>query len=90
VGAAVATLLTEILRTVVALRFATGFGLGLPHPRRLMRVLIAGLAMGGVVFGLARYAVWLSIPAGMVTYAGVLILIGGFRRRPDGSFELAG
>lgn len=90
VGAALATLLTELIRTALALRYAGQFGLTLPSARRLLRIVIAGLVMAGVVSLLAGRPVWLAILAGMGSYAAALVLVGGLRHKSGGGFELAG
>ena len=79
VGAALITVLTEGVRTGLALRFSWRAGLSLPSPRRLWRALVAGAVMA-LVIGLATiHAVWLAVLVGAAVYLLVLALVGGVR-----------
>lgn len=76
-GAAAATLVTEGLRTVLAIRFAQGIGLALPHARRFVAPLVASAAMlTALVMGNFQ-SVFVAIPVGMVAYAVVLAVTPG-------------
>jgi O-antigen/teichoic acid export membrane protein len=80
-GAAAATLGTEVLRTGLALGFASREGFALPHWRRLWRVTAAGVAMG-ITLGLIRSSpLWAGIAAGAGAYLTGLWLVGGIRLR---------
>jgi O-antigen/teichoic acid export membrane protein len=81
-GAAAATLLTEILRTTLAARYAHRLGLRLSSPWRFRRVALATSAMAAVVWGLGDAPIGLVVIAGATAYALALAAVGGitFRR----------
>jgi O-antigen/teichoic acid export membrane protein len=84
-GAALATLLTEILRTALALAYAKQESLHFAALSRHWRACIAGASMSAAVFFTAQYGVWIAIPIGAVTYTIAMIAVGGIRfsnRRP--------
>jgi hypothetical protein len=39
------------------------------------RILLAGLAMGAVLYPLSRFSIFLSAPAGFVVYVGAIYLL---------------
>lgn len=81
-GAAAATLATEVIRTGLALGFASREGFALPHWRRLWRVTAAGAAMGITLVLIRSSPLWAGIAAGAGAYLVGLWLVGGIRVRP--------
>ncbi|MEO8198941.1 MAG: flippase [Gemmatimonadota bacterium] len=79
VGAAAATLGTEIVRTGLALVFARKEGFHLPRFGRLWRTLVAGGGMGLVVYLVGSRGLWPSLIAGTAAYLLLLVLVGGIR-----------
>lgn len=87
-GAALVTVVTEALRTGLALRFAGEAGLSLPSPARFWRVLLAGGVMAGVVALADLKTAWLAVALGAVVYAVALLLVGGIKVRRGGLPDL--
>lgn len=81
VGAAAATLGTEIFRTLFALAFARREGFAFPRPSRLWRTLLAGLGMAGVLYLVPAGGLWIGLTAGAGAYLLLLLLVGGIRLR---------
>jgi len=79
VGAATATVLTEIARLVLAFLFAGNVGFGPTAWGRLWRPSVAGLAMilGLVATGITT--LWIAVPLGAVVYGVALAMLGGIR-----------
>ena len=88
VGAAAATVLTEVVRAGLALRNASTEGLRAPGFDRFWRALLASGVMALSLLPLARQPIWLSVPAGVAAFALTLFLVGGLRLSPSGSPEL--
>ena len=80
-GAAVATLTTELARTVLALRYSRQLGLSMTTPLRFARVAVASVVMGVCVWLVADRAVFISIPVGGIGYIGALLALGVIRLR---------
>jgi len=80
-GAALATLGTEIVRTAITLRGAIRAGFPLPSPARFWRASVATLAMVEALLLVRPGPVVASILLGALTYGAVLILVGGIRLR---------
>lgn len=80
-GAAVATLLTEVVRTALAAHFAAQEGVRRTSILRLRNVLLATLVMCVVVWPLRDYSVFVSIPAGGAAYIAALLATGAMRVR---------
>ncbi len=80
-GAALATLATEAVRTVLALRYSAQLGLAMTPLRRLARTAVAATIMGACVYVVADRSVFVSIPVGAVAYAGALLAVGIIRLR---------
>jgi O-antigen/teichoic acid export membrane protein len=78
-GAAVATLLTEILRTALAVRYAQAEGFGLTGPARFWRSGLAAGIMGGVLLLLGPASIWIAVPLGAAVYGLALLAVGGLR-----------
>lgn len=87
-GAAVATLFTEVVRTVLSARYAADEGVARTPVMRLRNVLLATLAMGVVVWPLRGYPAFVSIPAGGAAYIAVLLATGAIRVRGGLKFAL--
>lgn len=81
VGAAIATAATEVVRTVMASRYAWSLGLTVPAPWRFGRMLVALAMMTGSLLLLADAPVTLRILAGAATYVTTLTVVGGLRFR---------
>ena len=77
VGAAYATLATESLRALLALRFAAREGLPFLPLRRLVPMLVSGTVMGGVLIIVSLGNLWGAIAVGGISYVVVLGLMGG-------------
>jgi len=80
-GAALATLGTEIVRTAITLRGAVQAGFPLPSPARFWRASVATVAMTAALLLVRPGPVVASILLGGLTYGAVLILAGGIRLR---------
>lgn len=80
-GAAVATLATELARTVLALRYSGQLGLGMTSIMRFARITVASIVMGVCVWLVADRPVFVSIPIGALGYVGALLAVGVIRLR---------
>ncbi|MDZ4865464.1 MAG: flippase [Gemmatimonadota bacterium] len=78
-GAAAATVLTELVRAGLAVRNASLEGLRPPGVGRFWRAMVAVGAMALILLPLAHQPLWVSLPAGVATFALVLSLTGGLR-----------
>lgn len=78
-AAALITVLTEAVRTGLALRFARRAGLSLPAPRRFGPALLSGAVLAVVVGWLGSSTVWLAVAAGAAGYVLALVLLGGMK-----------
>jgi Uncharacterized membrane protein, putative virulence factor len=81
VGAAWATLGTEVARMALAMAALRREAIGLPSPARFWRALAAGAGMAGVLLLLPRFAPPVAVLVGAASYAGALYLLGGLRVR---------
>ena len=80
-GAAVATLATELARTVLALRYSRQLGLAMTPITRFARIALASIVMGVCVWLVADRPVYISIPIGGIGYVGALLAVGAIRLR---------
>jgi O-antigen/teichoic acid export membrane protein len=80
-GAALATFLTETLRTIVVLGFARKAGFASAGLPRFWPALLAGVAMGAVLWVVRPGTLWTGLSIGVLAYGGVLTLGGGLRFR---------
>lgn len=87
-GAAIATLATEALRTVLALVFVRRLGIRMPAPKRFVRIVVAVVAMGMIVRAVGHLNVVLTIAIGVLSYVVALVAIGGVRVRRGALPEL--
>jgi O-antigen/teichoic acid export membrane protein len=78
-GAAAITVLTEVVRTGLALRLSRLVGFRLPSPRRFWRSLLAAGVMAAVVGLSGVRPVWLSVATGAAVYGLTLVLVGGLK-----------
>jgi O-antigen/teichoic acid export membrane protein len=84
-GAAIATLLTEVLRTVLALIYAREESLRFTGIARHWRACVAGAGMVGVLYLVRPYGLWDGflmwggIAIGGVAYVVALVAVGGIR-----------
>jgi hypothetical protein len=87
-GAAGATLGTELVRTVWTQVYAGRAGFPFPSLSRFWRPAAAATAMAGALLAARPTAVWLAVPLGAAVYGGVLTLLGGIRLRQGSAPEL--
>lgn len=87
-GAAVATLVTEVVRTTLAVRHVAGHGLAMAGPRRFVKVLAAGAVMGLAVWWSGDRPVLVTVAIGAASYAAALAAVGGIRFRRNAMPEL--
>jgi O-antigen/teichoic acid export membrane protein len=87
-GAAVATLSTEILRFALCLVYARSLGFPMPALARAWRPVMAALGMTVVLMAMPRANLLVGVAAGALVYVLGLALIGGIRRGSDGLPEL--
>lgn len=78
-GAAVATVVTEAVRTVLALRYARRLGLVMAPLNRFAQATAAVTAMAIPVWALSDRSVIISIPVGAITFVVALWGTGGIR-----------
>ena len=81
VGAAWATLGTEVARMALAMAALRREEIRLPSPARFWRTLIACAAMAGALLLLPSLAPPVAVLLGAASYAAVLTLLGGLRVR---------
>jgi O-antigen/teichoic acid export membrane protein len=87
-GAAIMTVVTELLSTVLYLRFFRRFLFHLDIPSLIWRPTAASAFMGGVVLCAPSYPLPARIAVGVVSYCLSLALLGGLRR-DEGRLALA-
>ncbi len=75
-GAAIATVISEVLITVLTLYyiFKTDFKPDMGLLKTVIKLIIASLILGIVIYWI-NVSVWLAIPIGLLVYAVILILI---------------
>lgn len=81
IGAALATVVTEVTRTGCALMFAGAAGFRLASPARFWRATVAAIGMAALVILTAPAVLWIGIALGAVTYTVALAGVGGIRFR---------
>ena len=87
-GAAVVTVVTELLRLVLAQRYAGNLGMRAPHWQRLWKTALASMIMAiSVALGF-RGSLVPAVVIGVVVYAIALFAVGGLRRDAQGRLEL--
>ncbi|MEP6999583.1 MAG: flippase [bacterium] len=79
IGAAVATVATETIRTVVALVYSGRLGLPFGVATRLWRPVLATATMATILWLVPLPSVVAAVPLGVIAYAAVLIGTGGVR-----------
>ena len=79
IGAAWATVATELLRALLALRFAAQEGLPLLPVRRMVPMAVSGVVMAGILIVVRPSNLWVSVILGGISYVAVLSLMGGVR-----------
>ena len=80
-GAAYATVITEVMRATLAVLFVTRSGYPGLALRRFIPSFVSAVAMGAAVAALSDLDVWLRIGVGALVYMAVLIATGGIRVR---------
>jgi O-antigen/teichoic acid export membrane protein len=80
-GAAVATLVTEGVRTVLSVRYARQLDTHMTAWSRFTRILIATGVLALAVWPLRNQPAFISIPVGGAAYLATLIAAGGIRLR---------
>jgi O-antigen/teichoic acid export membrane protein len=88
VGAAVATVITEVVRTALSVRYAADAGVPLPPLARFGRGAAACAAMLVAVALVPPGLVWLRVATGGAVYLAALALLGVLRRGPDRRFTV--
>lgn len=86
-GAAAVTVVTEVLRTVLAQWHAARLGFRAPTMRRHWRASLATIVMAGVLATGITGSPVASILLGAVAFAGVMLALGAVRRGEDGGLE---
>lgn len=81
IGAAIATVATEVVRTGIAAGYAWNLGLRVPAPWRFGRTLIAVGVMTGSLVLLGHRSAPVLVLAGATTYLAALTVVGGLRFR---------
>lgn len=81
-GAAIATIATETVRTIATLVAAVRVGYPLPSLARFWRVVVAAAGMGGLLLLLGPLKAGLAVPLGGVVYLLALLALGGIKLRP--------
>lgn len=81
VGAAAATVATEVIRLGLATHFARGAGYPLVPPSRLVKATLAAGAMAAALVLVAPGLLWLSVPLGAASYGAGLLVTGALRVR---------
>lgn len=89
VGAASATLLTEVLRTTLAVIYTARLGLRLPGPMRFARIAAAVTGLAVLVVLTRHLPLLATIAAGATGYAVLLVLVGALRFRRGAIPEFA-
>jgi O-antigen/teichoic acid export membrane protein len=87
-GAAVATLITEVVRSTLAARYVSRHGLPMASPWRFRRVLLAGAAMAAIIWWVGDRPVLVTVAIGGASYLAALTAVGGIRFRRDALPEL--
>lgn len=87
-GAATATLSTEILRFALSLGYARSLGFPAPAVARAWRPMAAALAMTIALVAMPPSNLIVGVSAGAVVCVAALALVGGIRRGQDGLPEL--
>ncbi len=75
-GAAIATVVTELLRCAASVLEARGVGFALPSFRLVWRPALAAAALAAVLLPLPSLSLWAAVPLGAATYALTLLLTG--------------
>jgi O-antigen/teichoic acid export membrane protein len=87
-GAAIATLATELIRTVATLASAGRVGFPLTDPRRFWRVAVAGGTMAAALVVLHPATLSFALGVGVATYSLALAAVGGIRFHSGPRVEL--
>jgi O-antigen/teichoic acid export membrane protein len=87
-GAAAVTVLTELLRLVLAQRHAASLGIRAPALSRHWKTVLATVAMAAVVALGFRGSIVPAIAIGVVVYAVTLVAVRGIGRNASGRVEL--
>ena len=81
VGASLATLVTEVMRSVLAQHFARRAGFPGPGLTRLWRPVVAATAMAVLLVWMDPASMWTGLGLGVLAYATALALCGGISLR---------
>jgi O-antigen/teichoic acid export membrane protein len=79
IGAAVVTVLTEVLRLFMAVAFARLEGFNPPATRRFLKPTVGSAAMVPAILAAGDRPLPVLVGIGMVVYAGMLLLLGVLR-----------
>jgi O-antigen/teichoic acid export membrane protein len=88
IGAAVVTVVTEMLRLVLAQRYAGRLQVRAPSIDRYWKAGVAAVLMVGVLAAGVVTAVVPSIALGAIVYGVALLALGGLGRGADGRLQL--
>ena len=78
-GAAVATMMTEVVRLALAAACARAEGFRMPGMVRFWRTTVAALIMFTLLSLVQPLPLWLGVGLGILTYVFALALLGGMR-----------
>jgi O-antigen/teichoic acid export membrane protein len=87
-GAAVVTLVTELIRLGLALRLTSRTGYSMPPISLVRKPIAAAIAMALVLLTPVGRTIWTAIPVGAVVYGAVLVAMGSLRFRRGSLPEL--
>jgi O-antigen/teichoic acid export membrane protein len=87
-GAAVVTVVTELLRLVLSQYYATSLGFAVPRATRLWKPVVAGGLMALLLATPIGKQLWLAIPVAAAAYGFVLMILGALKFRRDALPEL--
>lgn len=81
VGAALATVVTEAVRTWLSARYAAALSIVMPPIGRFAKIALATAGMGLVTWLAGRWPIAVTIALGATSYAVILLATGGVRLR---------
>jgi O-antigen/teichoic acid export membrane protein len=78
-GAAIVTLVTEVVRLVLSARYARQSGFAFPSVSRFLKPALAGAGMAGGILALGDQSLTVLVPAGVLLYGAGLAATGSVR-----------
>ena len=79
VGAAIATIITEIIISAIMLVYASNIGLAFLPMKRFVRTIISGIGMAAVMYACSPLNLFIGIALGGVVYILLLSMTGGIK-----------